>query len=371
MQPNEKFLQREEAVTKPADPVVLKKREAWANLGELTHNTELGLQAMAQAILLKIKLPTTISDIPEAEKMLKQVKQDLSALEMERKTVTGKLDAITARLMLPEKSLPSRIQDFSVAIIAIKKAEQEVQELKNKQAADLVKCKEFLTNHKNNTIAGFNTKIIAAVDSAYTYALGAGNITQEMLPVFIERAKTKFTAASFTIPVPKNTFQHVNEGQYAALSADILFSDPTVYVADYDNKLQFKFSDYEIALANKGKALELARIEKELADKKIQEETANANVAAQLSSVAVTPTVMPSTKPLKSAYEIDMADTVENAILIITAFISNISMTLTHLRVTKWDSLSVLQMKNALVKCKTVDENFAATGIIFKKIDKL
>ncbi len=352
--------------------VITNKRKAWADLGEVTHNIELKLSAMAEQALAKIsELPTKIEEIPKAELTLKEVKKELIGVETERKTVTTKLDSITTKLMLSEKKLPGPISLYENAIIKVKKVEADRLALDKVKTDQLKACREYLSNYRNNGINSFNTKIATAVEGAYTWALGEGNITVDGLPKFIDTALTKFKAEHFTVVPPVNSFTQITEDDYSVLVKEIIINSPETFLADYKTKLTYKFADYEIALTNKAQALENSRIEKEAADKLIADKKLNDDIAAKLSSVAINPAVVSAVKPLKSAWKIDNLADLPNSILIMTAFVSNIDLCKVHLKVNVWDSLTILQMKNALVKCKTIDENFSYTGINFIAIDKL
>src|SRR5262245_24102987 len=103
------------------DPVIAKKQEAWSKFAVALHNREAQLQLMAQKIVAKMVTPKTIDDIAEAEKTLKTAKTDLAILIESRKEVTSKLDAVTTRLMEPEKSLTEPIAIYTAKIIEIKK----------------------------------------------------------------------------------------------------------------------------------------------------------------------------------------------------------------------------------------------------------
>ncbi len=354
-----------------ASEIIQKKRAAWSNMGEVIHNTELKLQMMAQEAIKEILIPKTIDDVPNAEAALKTARRKHAAIETERKTVTSRFESVTSRMMIPEKSVPAHLLSAENAIITLKKADEEEKRIAKLKTDNIVKAKEYLTNHKNDSISAFNSKIINKVEEVYSYALGAGNITMEGLLKLKEQALSRFTAKDFTITVPPNSFQYVNMEDWAKIITEILVYSPDTFLSDYAEKLNFKFDDYEIALKNKAQALENSRIEKEAADKKLKEEQQHSQVAAALSAVAVDPTIVSNTKPLKSTWDIDMPENWESTIIIISAFIANINLTKDHLRVNKLNSLTIGQMKSAIAKCKTVDDKFEFTSIIFKQIDKL
>jgi len=352
--------------------VVQKKRKSWADLGEATHNLDLKLQAMAQSALNDIAvLPTTITDIPLAEQKLKDVKRKFVEIKTERMTVTSKLEIIKDRLMLSEESGSAPVAAYEKTIIAIKKADEEVKKQDKLKADNVKACREYLAKYKADKIAVFNKSILDAVGAKYTFALGDGNITTEGLEQYITQQLSKATLAHFTILAPIRSFEHISNIEFKALCDELITNDPTSFLKEYERLLRHKFSDYEIALNNKVQALENDRIEKELADKKAAEEKQNAEIAAQLASVAVTPVVDSGIRKLKSEYKIDMEETLENSVIVMTAFVANIAAIRPMLKVNKFDSFNIGQMKTYLCKIKTMDEEFSYTGIVFKTIDKL
>ncbi len=345
-----------------------KIRTAWGNLGGLFVSIKAELQIMADQSLAKI--PETVTDISAAELLLKEVKKDQTLINEKRKSITGKFDILTKQAMVAENSLDSPIIQFTNKIIAAKKIKQEEEGREKLKTDQLRQCKEYLANYKNGKTQVFNKTIVDTVDKAYTFALGEGNITMETLPAFLEKTTNRFSEATFTITGFINTFSTITPEQFTILSTELLVNDPKEWLTLYATKLREKFSDYEIAVNNKIQALENARIEKEatekvLADKKLMDET-----VAKLAGAAITP-VLVGAKPLKSAWRVDNMPDQINSILIITAFVSNFDKCQSQLRITVWDSLSVKQMRTALEKVKTLDENFAPQGIIFKQIDKL
>lgn len=344
-------------------------RDRWGNLGEAYLSLELQLQAKAQAILLK--LPTEVTDIPAAEVILKELKRTENELEGERKAITSKFDLLTKRLMKPENSLQSPIVIWTNKIISAKKLEQEEANKQKEKTDQLRQCREYLISYKNGKIQGFNKLIIDTVDKAYTWALGEGNVSLDQLPEWLTKTERRLDD-KFVIYSPLNMFSLVTKEEFDILVIEQLTHDPTVFITDYATKLRFKFSDYEIALNNKLAALENARKEKEaaekaLADKKLMEET-----VAKLQAAAIIPNLVPSTKPLKSEWKVDNVMDLQNSVLIMTAFISNLDKCHEHVtRVSVWSAFTINQMATCLAKVKTQDPAFAPQGIIFKTIDKL
>ncbi len=235
--------------------------------------------------------------------------------------------------MIQEKEQPDANQiDLTI------KAEQVVEEMEL--------CKKTLTDYKNNTISAFNIKIDETVIKAHAHALGAGNVTKEGLPAYIVRALARVTAGNFTISIPENSFKHITKEEYNSLCTEVLFSDPIDFCAIWEKKLRDKFSDYESDLVNKGVGTSII----------------NKSPSTTLD--------VPPIKPVKSEWKIDMEGTLENSILILSVFVRNIDHMKNMIKVNKFDSFNIGQMKTYLCKHKTMLPNFAPVEIVFKRISK-
>ncbi|MDQ3047667.1 MAG: hypothetical protein M3R27_08980 [Bacteroidota bacterium] len=352
--------------------IVEKKRAAWGTLGTQIYEKELLLQARAQASLAKLKTPANIKEVAEAEKTLKEVKAEANAIATERKGITSKFDDVTKRLMEPEKSFLEPVQKFEAAIISLKKTDQERQQKENEKQAALIKCREFLVNTRNNADAEFKEKILTKVNKAYEYALGDGDISLADLPDYLILASTRLKEVDVKISYPLNTFPSISTDEFVKMCNEILIVSPAPYLAQYQNDLRAKFSDYEVALLNKVSAIALSKQEAEAAKKVIVEEKQNADVAAKLETfAAVTPTITSGLKELKESYEIDMPETVESAIAIMTAFTLNLTACLDKLKVNKWFAFTPAQAAVALAKIKSDKNSFSPTGLTFKVVNKL
>lgn len=342
----------------------LKIYTAWGNLGQLFLTTENELKTDALNIVSKI--PTVVNDIPAAELLLKEINQKENALETKRKNLSSKFDTLKDRLMAPGKTILSPKIAFTNAIISAKKVQEEKERQDKLKTEQLRQCREYLIRYKNEKVQGFNKLISDTIDKAYIHALD--NVTVDILPDWLSKTEKRLDD-KFIIEKPVNSFPLIDN--FEELAKELLTNDPSVFLKDYAEKLRFKFSDFSIALNNKAQALENSRKEKEesdriAADKKLMEET-----ASKLQAMAINPTVVSGSRPLKSEWKIDNLADLTNSILIMAAFVSNIDKCKDHLRVTIWDSLTILQMRTALCKVRTNDENFSPQGINFKTIDKL
>lgn len=351
--------------------VIAQKRNAWANMGEVVHTTELQLQAFQQQALERFSLPTKIEDVPDAEALLKVLKSSKATLEDKRKEVTSKFDAVSQRLMQPEKALLEPIAELSKAIISVKKIEEDrLRKLKEK-ADEIVRYKQFIINSSNDAKAAAESSISRIISQAYEYALGDGNIDIDGLPEYISRCKNKYPVIKFVMELPKcNSI--LTEEERDDIIRELYTYDSAYYKQKFDTLLDEKFSDYAVALANKEQAIALSKKQEEEEKKRIEEEKKNKELSASLQSMAALDVqITTDTKALKKSYEVDMPETPETAILLMAAFVGNKNLVLQKLKVNKWFAFSIGQIANALGKCKNDDENFAPQGIIFKQIDKL
>jgi hypothetical protein len=352
--------------------VLEQKKTSWSKMGEMVYTAELRLQAMAQAPLADFHLPIQIEEIPKAEEKLKELKSVKNEIEKSRKEITGKFDEVSQRLMNSEKSLNEPIQSLSNSIIELKRELEKKQALEKNKENERKSIIEKLSIMKANTETGFKTKIQNAVDKAYNHALGEGNIDPKIIEAFISTCKDGLKINHFTAVKPIIAAQFISGEEVLSL-VDKTFTIDSQYFLDlYHSELTNRFSDYEIAFVNKAEAL--AQSEKEAIEKKaiLEQEQKNKEVAAKLESSS-TPLVQsgPEVKALKKSYEVEMPETVENAIALIAAFTANLSLCMPEIRVTKWFSFTPAQAAGALSRVKSKDNNFAPANIIFKEVDKL
>lgn len=355
--------------------VIAQKRVTWGDLGESIYKKEMNIQLMAQQSIGKIKIPSSIKDIPDAERMLKEVKADCAAIVLERKSITSKLDDLGKRLMVPEKSFEEPLLLLSNSIISIKKQEEQRINAENLKRDSINRCREFLTTTKNNMDAKFKQMLSDKVEKVYVYALGDGDIKPAEVNDFLKNVVLpKLSVEHFKIEYPLNTYtQFITHSEYAEMCKEIINIHAGPYIAEYENRLRVKFSDYAVAYENKIQALENSRIEAELEKQRIESEKANADIAAKLDAISASaePIVTTGVKALKQSYEVEMPETLQSALTILTAFSAHLNLCQAKLRVSKWFSLTPAQCAKALSQVKCDDNTFAPAGIIFKQVDKL
>lgn len=364
-------------ISQGLDPVVQKKRQSWADMGQLVHQTEQTLQSDSLVLLSLLVAPTKTDELLSAESTLKEVNKGLTELEAKRKERTSVLDAICTRLMNPEKVVKAEIEKFKAAIVSVKKL-KAVEDAKIKAAADeLSAARAFYTDEVLKLDSAYKKKCADNVLLAYNYALGDGNITMDGLPGYIEKVKAKFKESDFTpIPVPFVSL-HGQAAQIAMIASNLYdaMRAPMDYIADYRCAVDKQFEFYNVAINNKAAAQEQAAQAKAKADADAAELLRNQQAAAALENVAVLhqsdAAASKEVKALKQVYELDMPDDETSALAIISAFVGNFAACRDHIRVKSFRNLSVEQMGAALCALKNKDNAFSVNLITFKVTDKL
>lgn len=349
-----------------------------SKIGSVMNKTDLELQAMAQKALSKIKIPTTVNDIVEAEKLVVELRADFTAIQDRRKKLTSKFDAAISRLMEPEKMIAPAVKPLTDAILSLKK-QAEAEAAKAKYHTDEVKrIKEQIATHISNHDAACKSKIVGLVDKAYSFALGNGDIKVEEVENYISRLmkSDKTSEAEFRIEAPVLTLNYVTLDEYGELleNASAEVRSPMDYRQDLHDALTAKFEFYNIAVKNKAESLKQAAEEKKAAEAKIEKEKAEAETANKLSAMATTHEVtqVSEHKALKKVYAIDtVGENWQDATMVMTAFVANLDKCKAELRVKNIWNLSIAQMAVALSAVKNKDENFGMAGLKFKLMDKL
>lgn len=351
--------------------ILQQKREGWAQMGEIVYRSELGLQLAAQKALNDIVLPSTIEEVPEAEELLKSLKSAATTISTDRKKVTSQFDAVTARLMEPEKSFVDPIKQLSDAIIAVKKEEEAKQAKIRLRNDEIRRCYDHFTNEKIRIESDLSTKVNSLVARCYEHALNS-DMKPEAIGEYLTKSKASITVAQF--PAAPSRFNHsiLTAEEVDAIMKDKFSVDQQSFILAFSSGVDAKFSDYAIAYANKEQALKLAKEEEDRKAKEIAAIAANQTMANKIESAAQETVAVPSlTKALKKSYEVDMPETVESFLVIMAAFSANINLCMPKLKVTKWFGFTANQAAAALGKVKSDDNNFQPAGITFKEVSKL
>lgn len=365
-----------QVVEKQLSEVEAKKYAAWGNLGLAVHETEMKLQAMAQGAIAKLKYPSKIEEVEEAELMIKAVKKEQATIEKERKEITSRFDDVSSRLMLPAKSINEPLTKSEAACIKIKSEYAKIQAAKQQKADEIKSIREKIASYLSNADAEAKSTIAISVTAAYEHALTKGDIKPDAIKEFVLKCYSRITEENFRLQAPNIQLKLVQPEEMNLILDEEFHFDANKYVQLYQDELDRKFDDYAVAYANKVEALELSkRQEKEKQDQiKAEKEQADLAASIAVNSEPINATASdagPVVKALKRSYEVNMLETPENAIAIIGAFVANFQLCNAKLKVSKWFSITPTQMAAALSKVKCDDNNFQPAGIIFKEVEKL
>lgn len=352
------------------DKVVAEKNKNWGDMGVAIYKRELQFSAIAQSLILKIKLPTKIEDIQESEVLLKTIKQEVKKLAESRLEITNRFRDVADRLSAPEKSVLKPIEDLTNAIIKLK--EDLAKKQKEEQAKDNEKksVKENILRQLAEVKATYANKILTQVTKAYTWAL-ENKVALDKLDEYLSKVGDKFKVTDFADSAVMPQLFKLTETEYKAFAEELFVLDSNNYVDQYKKDLKAKFEFYHIDFKNAEQALEKAKDEKVEAEQSIQTEKSNAQMSATLESMSMDISTISNVKELKKSFEVVTTTELKDAIAIITAFIANLELCKLKLRVTDYSKLTVAQMATALAKVKCDDNKFQPSNIEFKEVSKL
>lgn len=349
-----------------------------SKIGSVMNNTDLKLQAMAQTALSKIKIPTTVNDIIEAEKLVTELRADFTAIQEERKKLTSKFDNAISRLMEPEKLIAPAVKPLTDAILSLKQEAAKQAEKAKYHTDEVKRVKEQIATHISNHDAACKSKIVGLVDKAYSFALGNGDIKVEEIPNYISKLmkSDKTSEAEFTIIAPQVTLNYITPDEFNELLEGSLMDVklPMDYRQDLNDALTAKFEFYNIAVKNKAASLAAAAEEKKAAEAEIEKQKAEAETANKLNAISTVHDAAPVAehKALKKVYAIDMVgENWSDAVMVMTAFVANLEKCREELRVKNIWNLSIAQMAVALSAIKNKDNSFEFGNLKFKLMDKL
>lgn len=355
--------------------IIESKRDAWGRLGISIYKSELKLQLRAQQATAKLaSLPLTLEDIPEAENILKEVKAEQCLIVEDRKKITSRFDEVKARLMIPENSFTTPLNEYSNAIIKIKQEKEKKDREKKAKEDELSRIRHQLNSAVAKYDAEFKTLIAEKVNQAFMHALEKNIHPGQECDDYIDRVNFKVKESWF--PIDRVSFNgtllYTSKEEYEQILFELSTINPSAYVALFATEMEKRFSDYNVAYNNREQAIELSRKEQEEKLKQIEEEKQSRVVSSELDSVATDMSVEPSNiKALKKCYEVDMPETFDNAMTIFRAFMANKQKCLEKVNITKWFAFNAGSAAKALSKLKSEDNNFNPVGISFKEIDKL
>lgn len=351
-----------------------KKRAAWGGFGVQLYHAEISLQLRAQEIITGLINPLSADQIKDAETALAITKKAKKQLQDDRIAITtARFDPVLTRLMQPEKSIDKAIADNEAAILKAKQAEKELQKTKENKEKELKQIAEqvriyIAEMHYANLNA--QAKLIA---DAYQHALDT-NISVEALPDYLAKVKARINIGNRTTLAPVITAIYNTQQD---VDAEILkhFSpwQPQQYIDGFAIDIANKFDDWALALKNKPQAKLLNENELKQTVEAIIDEKEKETIGAKLETIA-TPVIEFETsagKPLKEAYVIPEPQTMQEAFIIMNAFIVNQKLCAPEIGKIKPINFGIKQMIAALEAVKKKDEQFTFTGLIFKQIEKL
>lgn len=356
--------------------LVKQKQASWSNYAVTLHNAETELQLLAsQAIGTLSQLPMDFEAVPQAEEKLKAAKKLQNDLKAKRLEVVKPLAAVMDRFMEPEKSMTEPIMLMERAIIDRKK---EHEQEKAKVQLRLNELKQF-EQHYSNKVADYEARaksyIETTIQKAYEYALGAGNVTIENRESYIEKViATRATIEVFEAMIDPNAMptQYITAEEKVEIMSKFTVVSGAIFVDDFKSKMISKFLNYDLDVKNKEIAIKRAQDEAKAQQEEIDRKKAEAEAIAQIQANAQPLELeIETTKALKKAYEVDMEETFENAMMILAAFQANVARCKDKTTTKKWFGFSADSAAKALAKVKSEDNSFAPVGITFKEVAKL
>lgn len=274
--------------------------------------------------------------------------------------------------MAPEKSFAGPLQSYTAAIIAIKQEEAKKELERRMRSDEMSRIRQAIITALARHDAEFRTLIEERVGQAFSHALEKG-IKPEEIEDYCGRVIFKVKESHyFEALYPKFTPVYTSGDEVKATIDELWKLNPADYLATFTQELTKKFSDYEVSYLNKLEALAQASLGQERRLREIEEEKNQRVAAAELDAHATDMSVEVSgVKALKKAYEVDMDETFDNAMKILSAFMANKQKCIEKTNVKKWFSFDASSAAKALAKVKSDDNAFAPVGIVWKEIDKL
>lgn len=351
--------------------ILTAKKEAWGKIGEAFYTNEIQLQAEAQAIIMAIKKPTNIAEVAEfGETILKTLKQGEKIITEKRKAITERLRVPMDRLMLAEKSFAQPIKELTDIIIGIKKAHEDDLKQKSYKDNEIKAIRETASKHLANLKAHNSKKILDHITAVHKIALET-DVKVEAIDEYVAKCSVKFTGNDFVATYPKVSFSFLTATEVENILKEIIVIDFNEYITQYQTDLKEKFVFYNLDYDNKVKALAKSAEEANAKTQEIVESKDNEHLAANLETLTTDMSQTNVVKALKKSYKVEMPDNIQSAIIIMTAFTSNLSLCSPKIRVKSIMKLSIEQMASAIASVKNDDNSFNVTGIIFIEVDKL
>lgn len=349
------------------------KRKQWGNLGELIYKKDFELQAKGQSIIAKI--PTDFKDIPAVEERFLEVIAELKTLVEDRMKLTNPVNAKMSELMKAEKDVKEAIDKGKVALLDAKQNAANLAAVATAKTDELKRIRESISNYLAQMDGTFKTLIVDQVAHLFEEGLNAG-ITESAIGEWLQQKKLlTLSEPDFTVKqrMPKPNLNTVEDVQAIWNELSVNIPDPKTYQHEFYRQLDEKFAYWGISLKNKADAIAMTNENAANAKAEVAAEVSAQGTANKLTALAVpVAEVVESTgRSLKTVYEIDVPDTEQGAVLIMAAYIGNLALCRSGIRITSYRKLTVQQMAAALESAKKKDPNFEPLGINFKSKTKL
>lgn len=334
------------------------KLQNWNNFGASMYAIEQSLIERSKMIVESLPKDGVIDDINAIESAIKEATNINNCVVVSgRMAITEKLEQVKKRLMLPENEAKDAIARCKQMLLILKNEKEAKEEEERKLQETKRKEKEALLKDAAEHYLKLKESATTLINKAYMHALGDGNIAPDAIPTYLLTVGRKLKA----LDVP---FERLTDSVNNGFETDF-------NINNYIEKLKHKFEFYAQDYANKEAAKAIA--EKHAEDEKLRIETErkNAELAAQLKASVhnAQPSLFHETKALKIDYEIEMEDTLDNALLCISAFVANKD--ILNSRTKSWFNFSAENAIVALISQKKKDPLFNPKGITFKEIKKL
>lgn len=357
------------------------KKSNWLKTAERSHALDISLQSKSSAIIVALStLPTLITAeaISGYEANLKKTKQDISDLCAERMEFTSILDTVKASKMKFEKEAAAALPPFETALLKCKQEKKKIDDLAQAKVNEIAALRLSFANHITQQRALMESSIVTQVAKMFEVAITT-KTQPERIETYLALNMNTLTEADFK-PAKYNGGApiYITKEESAIIMQDIWSANiisPIAMVEEYQSQLKAKFEFYSISLKQSEAALALSASESAAAIAAINDDSLNQQVADKLQTVSapLTTSIEVKTKSIKKVWRLDMIDSEQTAITILSAFVANWALCKPHLRLkdAALMNLSIKQMGGALVSVKEADEAFSVSGIVFKVEEKL
>lgn len=306
---------------------------------------------------------STIKPLEEKLALLKKKQTDVMG---RRKVFTSKLDAVTERMMVPEKTYKAYIDNLAAGLLLLKRFEQQENNKKLEKARQLQNHRTWCQQKLNEDKAELLKHIQRIISADYIESLE--KVSVENIAQHVQDLKNSFTLARCTHS--NNTFK---DAEFQNICDEVFKQwNPNEFIVAFHEECDNAFANFAVAKNNKLQAVEDRNRQQQAAEQEVDFDlNMNDQVAELDAKVEIQVPVVVATKVLKKVFVLDMAHTEENMTIIIRAFFANFVACMANIRRADPFSIDINCMADALVKLKNGDKNLKMDGIIFKEEDKL